>query len=189
MTEIKMMDSLVRLNALLNMVYHLSENQYQQFNLINSLIDYRILINITEGEGFICFNKAFENNSDFIPITEQKIYSFSTYNKESLFIYTKNKLTYKIKIIFEISNEVIKELNYQQNLFNVTSNEEFPLIYFIKEVQYNGININFIFKFNDSNNAYNNLIIKGYEIDYSEILSIKDKKNIKMIDFTKEIKG
>ena len=70
--------------------------------------------------------------------------------------------------------------------------EIFPLIYIIKDVKYNGININFNFKFNSSNNInneYNNLVIKGYRLDYSEILSIKDKYDIKMIDFQNEIKG
>ena len=50
-------------------LYHLSENQWQQFNLINSLTDYRILINITEGEGYICFSHACDNYN-YIQIAE-----------------------------------------------------------------------------------------------------------------------
>jgi len=36
---------------------------------------------------------------------------------------------------------------------------------------------------------YNNLIIKGYGVDYSEISSIKDKNDIKMLNFENEIEG
>ena len=169
-------------------LYHLSEGHYQQFNLIqNPLKKYRILINNTEGEGYICFNQTCNNNNNYIHITEQKIYSFSIFNNTNFFIYAKNNLTYNIKIIYEISNEIIKELNYQYNYEKIDLNKEiFPLIYFIKDVKYNGININFIFKFNDSNNAYNNFIIKVIGIDYSEILSIKDKNDI---DCTNEMIG
>ena len=170
-------------------LYHLSENQFQQFNLIqNPYMKYRILINSTEGEGYICFNKPCDSIHNYIHITQQKIYSFSIYNKESFFIFAENNLTYNIKIIDEISNEVIKELNYQHNFENINSNKEsIPLIYFIKDVKYNGINI--YFKFNDSNNEYNNLTIKGYSLDYSEILSIKERNDIKMMNFTNEIIG
>jgi hypothetical protein len=79
-------------------LYHLSENQWQQFNLINSSTDYRILINNTEGEGYIYFSQACDNTNNYIHIAEQKIYSFSTYNKTSFFIISKNNLTFKIKI-------------------------------------------------------------------------------------------
>ena len=62
-------------------------------------------------------------------------------------------------------------------------------MYIIKDVKYKGININFIFKFNSSNNIYNNLVVKGFGIDYSRISSIKDKNDIKGFDFTNGIKG
>jgi len=172
-------------------LYHLSENTDQQFNLIqNSSIEYRILINNTEGEGNICFNKNCENNNNFIHLTEQKIYSFSISNKTNFYIHSNNNLIYHIKLIYGIPNKEIKELNYQYNLEIIDSSKEnFPLIYFIKDVKYNGININFIFNFDGSNNMYNNLIIKGYGVDYSEISSIKDKNDIKMLNFENEIEG
>ena len=80
-------------------LYHLSNGQYQKFNLIqNPLKEYRILINSTEGEGYICFNQTCNNISNYIHITEQKIYSFSIFNNTNFFIYAKNNLTYNIKI-------------------------------------------------------------------------------------------
>ena len=171
-------------------LYHLPEKQFQQFNLIqNSSLKYRILINSTEGEGYICFDQTCDSTHNYIHITELKIYSFSIPNKESIFIYPKNNLTYNIKLIDEISNEIIKELNYQNNIDNINSiKESFPLIYFIKDTKYNGIYINFIFKFNDSNIENNNLLIKGYELDYSEMLSIKNNKDSILIS-SKEIEG
>jgi len=172
-------------------LYHLSENSVQQYDLIqNSLTEYRILINNTEGEGNICFNNICDNNDNFIHLSEQKIYSFSISNKTNLFIHSNNNLIYHIKIIYGISNKAIKELNYQYNLEKIDSNKEnFPLIYFIKDVKYNGININFIFKFDGSNNIYNNLTINGYGVDYSEISSIKDKKDIKILNFENKVEG
>ena len=172
-------------------LYHLSENKLQQFLLYqNPLNEYRILINNTEGEGNICFNKICDNNNYFIHLEKQKIYSFSISNKKDFFITANNDLIYNIKIIYDISNKAIKELNYQHNFEEIDLNKEvFPFIYFIKDVKYNGININFIFKFDNNDNRYNNFIIKGYGLDYSEISLIKDKNDIKKISFTNEIKG
>ena len=175
-------------------LYNLTEKSSQQFYLYkNPLIDYRILINNTEGEGDICFNQSYDNKNNLIHLTEQKIYSFSISNKTNfLFIYAQNNIIFNIKIIYEFSKETIKELNYLYNYVEIDNNEEiFPLIYIIKDVKYNGININFNFNIsNNINNAYNNLVIKGYGLDYSEILSIKEKDDIKMIDFPyNEIKG
>ena len=169
-------------------LFHLSENTFQQFNLIeNPSRKYRILINNTEGEGNICFNQICDNDNSFIHLTEQKIYSFSISNKTNFFIYAQNNLIFRIKIIHENINEQIKELNYQYN--SDLNKEKFPLLYIIKDVKYKGININFIFKFNSSNNIYNNLVVKGFGIDYSRISSIKDKNDIKGFDFTNGIKG
>ena len=169
-------------------LFHLSENTFQQFNLIeNPSRKYRILINNTDGEGNICFNQICDNDNSFIHLTEQKIYSFSISNKTNFFIYAQNNLIFRIKIIHENINEQIKELNYQYN--SDLNKEKFPLLYIIKDVKYKGININFIFKFNSSNNIYNNLVVKGFGIDYSRISSIKDKNDIKGFDFTNGIKG
>jgi len=176
-------------------LYHLSEKTFQQYYLYkNPLIKYRILINTTEGEGNICFDQICDKNKNSIHLTEQKIYSFSISKETNFLLCAKNDLIFNIKIIYEFSNEAIKELNYLFNSIEINNNEEiFPLIYIIKDVKYNGININFNFNFNNSNNinnAYNNLVIKGYGLDYSEILSIKEKDDIKMIDFPyNEIKG
>ena len=173
-------------------LYYLYENQFQRFYLYQiPLIEYRILINNTKGEGNICFSINCDDNNNFIHLKEQKIYSFTISNKTNLFIKANNNLTYNIKIIYDISNKVIKELNYQYNFEKIYSNKEktFPLIYFIKDIKYNGININFNFKFDNINSTYNNLIIKGYSIDYSEISLIKDKNYIETIEFPNEIKG
>ena len=91
-------------------LFHLSGDTSQQFNLQqNPFMEYRILINNTGGEGNICLNKICNNNS-FIHLTEQKIYSFSISNKTNFFIKANKSLTYKIKIIYEISNEAIKRI-------------------------------------------------------------------------------
>jgi len=73
----------------------------------------------------------------------------------------------------------MKQLNYQNNYEYLNSSKNnFPLIYFIKDVKYNGIYINFNFKYNVSNNTNNsclNLTIIGYSLDYSKIAIYNDK--------------
>jgi len=115
-------------------LYNLSETTLQQFHLYqNPFIKYRILINNTKGEGYICFNQTCNSNNNYIHLTELKIYSFSILNLESFFIYAKNILIFNIK-----------KLNYQYNYKKINSNnEEFPLFYFIKDIKYYGIDINF----------------------------------------------
>jgi len=165
----------------------------QQFNFIYSLKNYRILINNTEGEGNICFTENCNNDNNFIHLTAQKIYSFSISGKASFYISTTENLSYYIKIIKEFSNEAITELKYQNNSVILDSNEEnFPIIYFIKDVKYNGVNINFYFKYNSSNNinnSFHNLTIRGYSLDYSEISKFGDKNDLRMFDFSNETEG
>ena len=169
-------------------LFHLSENTSQQFNLIeNPSIEYKILINNTEGEGNIYFNKIGDDN---IHLDGQKIYSFSISNKKSFSVCAQSNLIFNIKIIYANKNEAIKELYYQYNYDYINYNNiNFPLIYTIKDLKYKGININFNFKYDNSNNTYNNLIIKGYGLDYSEISSIKDKNNMKILDSKNGING
>ena len=174
-------------------LYQLLKSKTHKFSLYHSFINYRILINNKEGEGFICFQKC-NNNNKFIHLTAQRIYSFSISNKASFYIYAKKNLAFNIKIIKDISNDAIKELNYQYNYDDIleSSEENFPLIYFIKDVKYNGVNINFNFKYNASNNtnnAYHNLTIRGYSLDYSEISIDRDKNDYRMIDFLNGIEG
>ena len=159
-------------------LFYLNETTFQQFHLYqNPFVEYRILINNIKGEGYICFNQTYNTNNNYIHLTEQKLYSFSIINHASFFIYAKNILLFSIKVIYEILQTEIKELKYQYNFKKINSyNEEFPLLYFIKDIKYNGININFNFNFYDSVNKYNNLIIKGYELDYIDISFINDKQ-------------
>ena len=170
--------------------YHLYENQYQQFNLIeNTLIgNYRIIINNIEGEGFFCYNEICDEKNKYSHLKGQKIYSFKIPDEAKFFIYALSNLTYNIKVIINFSSQIIKELKYDYNIEEL--NEQiFPLIYLIKDVNYNGMNINFHFKLNNPNqNDENiNLIIKGYTLDYLDIFSITDKFYIKNFNNPNEI--
>ena len=174
-------------------LYHLLEGKSQKFSFLYPFINYRILINNTEGEGKICLKENCEKNDIFIHLAEHKIYSFSISDKKTFYIYAKSNLLYNIKIIKEISNEEIKELNYQYNYQILDTNEDnFPLVYFIKDVKYNGVTINFNFKYNTSNNINNvchNLTIIGYSLDYSIISTNRFKNYYTMFDFLNETKG
>ena len=151
--------NLTSINIYSYQLYHLSKEASQQFQIQNSSKEYRILINITKGEGNIYFNKTCDINNKFTRLEEHKIYSFSISNIASFKIYAIKNLTYNIKFIKEIPNEVMKDLNYQYNFEIINSNKDnFPLIYFIKDIKYNGININFNYKYNVSNNT-NNLLL------------------------------
>ena len=174
---------------------HLPENKCQKFHFQNKSMEYyRILINNTKGEGNIYFTNTCDNNNNiFIHLSEHKIYSFSLSNITNFVICANNNLTYNIKIIKEISNEAIKELNYQHNYELLNLNEEnFPLIYFMKDVKYNGVTINFNFKYTvskNTNNAYHNLTIRGYSLDYSELLMYREKNDFRIYDFSNGIEG
>ena len=74
-------------------LFHLSENEFQLFHSNQiSQIKYRILINNTEGEGYINFNQTCsDNNNNFIHLTKQKIYSFSIPMKK-VFLFTVKKI-------------------------------------------------------------------------------------------------
>ena len=157
-------------------LYHLSENESQQFQLENSSKEYRILINNAEGEGYICFNETCNSNNIYIHLTEQRIYSFSIENKTDLFFYTENNLTFNIKVIHQFLFKEIKELNYQDN--NKAVNEKFPFLYFIKDIKYNGININFNLEFDDSDINSDDLVIRGYALDYDCINSYDNKNDL-----------
>ena len=68
--------NLTSINIYSYQLYHLSKNISQQFQLQNLSKEYRILINTTEGEGKICFNKTCDINNKFTRLEEHKIYLF-----------------------------------------------------------------------------------------------------------------
>ena len=80
-------------------LYHLSKKTFHQFYLDESyFFEYRILINNTEGEGYICFNQICDSNSYYIHLKAQKIYSFKIPDEPKFLIYAINNLTFKIKL-------------------------------------------------------------------------------------------
>ena len=172
---------------------YLPKNELQQFHLYpNPFMEYRILINNVQGEGYICFAKTCNRDNYYIHLKEKKIYSFSIVNRTSFFIYAENNSASSIKIIHQILNKEIIELNEQYNFIQIKPNKEiFPLLFFVKDLKYSGININFFFKFNDSDSISNNLIIKGYTVNYNDMNAIIDKNDFKIeqIDSPYEING
>ena len=77
--------------------------------------------------------------------------------------------------------EFMNELDYQCNKIDITnkvSKGRYPIIYYIKDVKYRGMDINLFFKLknNDSNNT--NFTIRGGVIDFNDFKKIKDEKDV-----------
>ena len=77
--------------------------------------------------------------------------------------------------------EFMDELDYQYNKIDIANkvNEgRYPLIYYIKDIKYRGMDINIFFKFKNNNSINNDFIIKGGIIDYKDFKEIEDKSDV-----------
>ena len=123
-------------------------------------------------------------------MNEKTIYSFSiTDNVTNIYIDSKNNLIFSIKLSNQFTNNAMEELNYGTYLKTINPKEDkFPLIYFIKDTRYFGLDINFFFNFNNSS-PNNNITIKGYELSYETMNNIDNKNFFEKIDMKSEFKG
>ena len=159
-------------------------NYHIFFNFNFDLYDkFRLILNNTDGTGEICFNKYCKNsnrNDNKIRISPRNIISFLiTKDIKKIDISTSNILIFNIKMDYIIDDGILTEINYNQDFRG--SENDFLVGYYLKEVESNGVDINFHFKYNLSENTLNeNFIIFGYIVDY-DIIKLINK--IKSIDY------
>ena len=157
---------------------------------LESKKQYRVFINNINGNGYIYFEENWYFDKQRFYLNEKTIYSFSiTDNVTNIYIDSKNNLIFSIKLSNQFTNNAMEELNYGTYLKTINPKEDkFPLIYFIKDTRYFGLDINFFFNFNNSS-PNNNITIKGYELSYETMNNIDNKNFFEKIDMKSEFKG
>ena len=78
--------------------------------------------------------------------------------------------------------EFMDELDYQYNKIDITNKVNkgrYPIIYYIKDIKYGGMDINLFFKFKNDNSINNGFIIKGGVINYKDFKEIEDDNDVK----------
>ena len=139
------------------------------FNLYSK---FRLFINNAAGKGEFFF----ENK--FITISGKKILSFLiTKRQNNSYIYSPNEMAFNIKIDYELYNEILQELKFNNE---DTKEEEKNIIgYYLKEIEYKGADINVYFDFNNLDKRYNikeDFIIRGYQLNYEQIKYIDSEE-------------
>ena len=160
----------------------------------NSTKNFRILINNTFGNGEINFNFNSNSNSSSLNnynslisgnrilslVIQEQMKTINIFNKN----YKSSPLLFSIKVVYELKNQILEELYFNNEYKGETKAS--PIQYFLKEIQYEGADINFYIK-----NRYLNesdLIIRGYILKYDLMKLIADRTFLQL-DFGNEIKG
>ena len=147
---------------------YLNYNEKYTFKFDSSFNNqYRFFINSTYGNGEICFDKNCTDKSAF---SGRRILSFPFKNEvKTIDIHNKyhSPLLFSVKIDYEFENKLLEEIQFN-NVFKEVKNN-FPIKYIIKDKEYKGADINFYFDINNTKIKKDDLIIKGYLINYAKI--------------------
>ena len=166
--------------------FYLEKNAAKVFNFSNSFPqdEYALFINNTSGDGYICFN---DNCNEKIHISEKIFLSFTIPEIKSIFFYSNNNLFFLLKMQKKMDNKYKKEINFGHSYINITN---YSKLYFVKDIYANGVDINFAFKFNDSDSYENNIGIYGYRVNYDELNYIDEQTNLEdLLNNTNLIEG
>ena len=158
-------------------LFYLNNNESFTFNFDFSYYNlYKIFINNTYGNGDICFDKDCKDKSNLSG--KRILTSQITNGTNSIDIYSKfdSQLLFILKIDYGFENVFLKELQFNSDYKE--TKKSFPIGFFLKELEYKGVDINFFFDFNNLNKTLkkNDLIIKGYIINYDKIINFKYKE-------------
>ena len=171
-----------------------NENLNFNFNKITQK-KYRIEINNTYGNGEIKFdieeyNGLMSGDRTLSYVITKELNNIDIYNNKDNNKRDNNELLFNIKIVYELDSDIIEEL-YFDKYYNLMQ-KTFPIKFFLKEIEYNGSDINFYFHFNFSLNNISlkkdDIIIKGYAIKYDLMKLITDRL-VSPINFGEEIYG
>ena len=135
---------------------------------------YRIFINTTRGIGHLSFN----DNENETLISGNIFYSF--YIPEDIKIIhidSLRNLIFNIKMNNQILNVIMEEIHFGYSRKNIKNNTN-TIIYYIKDVYNQGLDINFYF--NDFNYD-TGMRIRGYNIEYNTIKSINDETQLEFL--------
>ena len=139
---------------------------------------FKILINNFIGKTEICLNENCKDNNKIV-FSGKKTLSFLVTNIiKNISFNVLEELVLSIKLDYQIENNMINEFYFDND---IQDNVRFPIGYYLKEVEYEGADINFYFNFDKSitnNYNLNGIIITGYIVD---IEYIKYLNSIKVI--------
>ena len=135
------------------------DNIYFDFNF--DIFDkYRLIMNNINGTGEICFNQFCNStqNKNKTEIFQNNVMSyFITKDITKIDIKTSNFLVFNLKIDYLFNKSILKEINFQSDFR--TSENDFPIAYYLKEVEFRGADINLYFKFNNNIDALHEIFI------------------------------
>jgi len=146
---------------------------------------YRVLLTNIGGRGYLDTDDTDDENKDIIKLEGRKqTYSFSI-NKEAqiknISLFSIINLAFIIKMNYQKTQDFMDELDCQYNkriINEVNKKDNFPIIYYLKDIKYQGIDINIDFKFENDCADNNNFIIKGGYIDYHYFKNIEKKDDV-----------
>ena len=135
------------------------ENYTKIFFNINQTISnkYRVFIINIGGIGYLMSNDTAEKKDSIKLEGRNKTYSFSNDNEiqiRNISFYSKVNLAFIIKMNYQRIYDFMDELDCQykkRDIINKINEEKFPIIYFLKDIKNEGMDINLIFKFKDDN--------------------------------------
>jgi len=162
------------------------ENSIKTFFFINQTISnkYRVFIINIGGIGYLKYNDTDENKDRIRLEGRKQTYSFSIYNEiqiRNISFYSRVNLAFIIKMNYQRVFDFMDELDCQYNkrdIINKVNKEEFPIIYYLKNIKNEGMDINLLFKFKDDSINNNDFIIKGGFMDYYDFKDLEEKDDV-----------
>jgi len=164
-------------------LFFLENGENITFNINQDISNqYRVLLTNIGGRGYLQTNDT-DENEDIIKLEGRKqTYSFSI-NKEAqiknISLLSTRNLTFIIKINYQKTQDFMDELDCQYNKRGINEvNNSFPIIYYLKDIKYQGIDINIDFNLKNNFEINNDFIIKGGYIDYHFFKNIENKDDV-----------
>jgi len=115
----------------------------------------------------------------------KQTYSFSIDNEiqiRYISFYIKKNMTFIFKMNYQRMFVFMDELDCQYNkrdIINTVNKENFPIIYYLKDIKNVGMDINLLFKFKDDSINNNDFIIKGGFMDYFDFKDLEENDDVK----------
>ena len=164
-------------------LFYLENGTNTTFNINQDISNqYRVLLTNIGGRGYLKTNDT-DENKDMIKLEGRKqAYSFSI-NKEAhiknISLFSTINLAFIIKMNYQKTQDFMDELDCQYNKRGINEvNNSFPIIYYLKDIKYQGIDINIDFSFKNDCVNNNDFIIKGGYIDYHFFKDIENKDKV-----------
>ena len=162
------------LNIYSSQLFYFYTNETKNFSFNYRLLnEYNIIINTIKGKGNMYFYQKNSNitSENDITITENNYHSFivsESSQNENIYFITDNYLFFRIKIDYRIDKD-IEKISFGPNEKTNIEYGQFPVIYYIKDISNEGIEINFKLNYNGKMNNDYEFVCYGMIVDYQKI--------------------